>query len=159
MPGTVKQIKVLIGYPSDARAERDAIAEELEWWNEQVGSHRGVTLLRLRWPENAVATSVPGGDAQASFDQTVADATDILFAVFKFSAGSPTAEGHPSGTYQEIDHALKLGKPVHVFFHSGTPPVDTSSTEAMERSFVEIRRLREVRDLVEKRAMIKVVHN
>jgi len=152
-PSQVRQLKVLIGYPSDAKAERDAIASELDWWNEQVGAPRGISLLRLRWPENAVATSVPGGDAQASFDETVADQTDILFAVFKHSAGSPTQEGHPSGTYQEIDHALKAGRPVHVFFTSENAPVDQSNAEAMQRSFDRIRSVREVRRLLESRVL------
>jgi len=155
MSGNVEQIKVLIAYPSDAHEERDAIAKVFEVWNGQIGSHIGVNFLVLRWPQNAVATSVPGGDAQAAFDQTVADEADAVYAVFRYSAGTPTAEGYPSGTYQEIDHALKMSKPVHVFFHSGVPEPDNSSREALAKSFDEMTRLLDVRELVAKHVMFK----
>lgn len=85
----------------------------------------------------AVETSaVPqvGGRPQALINAQGVDDSDIVVALFGSRLGSPTGEA-VSGTAEEIERAVEVGKPVHVYFSSAPLPndVDVEQLAALRR--------------------------
>lgn len=75
-----------------------------------------------------------GSHPQALINAQGVDDSDIVFALFGGRLGSPTPEA-ASGTAEEVDRALGLGKPVHLYFSTAPLPndIDTSQLEALRR--------------------------
>lgn len=124
--------RVAIASPSDIPAARDAVEEALYSWNLLYAETREVLLLPWRWESSSVP--VLGDSPQRLINDQGIDSADILIALFGAKLGSPT-EDAISGTVEEIERALKAGKPVHVYFSTALLPndVDTNQLEMLRK--------------------------
>ncbi|VXB51767.1 conserved hypothetical protein [Arthrobacter sp. 9V] len=114
-------LSVMIASPSDLPDARNAVQEAIYGWNEANARNKGVVLQPWRWETSAVP--MVGGRAQALINTQGVDRSDIVFALFGSRLGSPTSEA-ASGTAEEIERAVELGKPVHVYFSNAPLPSD-----------------------------------
>lgn len=73
-----------------------------------------------------------GAHPQKLINAQGVDDSDIVFALFGGRLGSPTPDA-VSGTAEEIDRALRAGKPVHLYFSTAPLPhdIDTAQLEAL----------------------------
>ena len=123
----------MIASPSDVPEARDAVEGAIHSWNDANARTKQVILLPWRWETSSVP--LLGGHPQKLINGQGVDDSDIVFALFGGRLGSPTPDA-VSGTAEEIDRAVDLGKPVHLYFSTGPLPsnIDTAQLEAL-RSF------------------------
>lgn len=133
----------MIASPSDLVEARDAVEQALHDWNDANARSRGVVLHPWRWETSSVP--VAGGPPQSIINAQGVDDSDIMFALFWGRLGSPTPDA-VSGTAEEIDRALSLGKRVHVYFSKAALPNDVDT--------VQLDALRAFRKEMESRALL-----
>src|SRR6266481_6158050 len=116
----VKRIGVMIGSPSDAVEERQAITDTILRWNAFNRDDKGIILEPVKWETHAT----PGleGRPQGMINEELIPLSDFLIAVFRVRAGSPTGR-EISGTIEEIREFMSLGKYVAVYFYEGETSV------------------------------------
>lgn len=114
-------LSVMIASPSDLPEARNAVQDAIYEWNQANSRARNVILQPWRWETSAVPLA--GGRAQSMINTQGVDRSDIVIALFGSRLGSPTSEA-VSGTAEEIERAVDLGKPVHVYFSSAALPSD-----------------------------------
>ncbi|WP_298870588.1 DUF4062 domain-containing protein [uncultured Microbacterium sp.] len=119
-------LRVMIASPSDVPEARDAVERALYSWNASNSRNKKVVLVPWRWETSSVP--VLGGHPQALINGQGVDDSDVVFAMFGGRLGSPTPEAI-SGTVEEIDRALELGKPVHLYFSNGPLPRDVDPAQ------------------------------
>jgi len=121
MTRLARVLTVLIASPMDVAAYRDALERGVALWNRgPLARFLSVTLEVLRWEHDAVPM-LGAGDAQQVINQQLAEAADIVVAMFHSRLGRPT-ERHPSGTAEEIAVGVGRGVPVHVFVDKSPMP-------------------------------------
>lgn len=118
---TANALRVMIASPSDVPEARDAVERALYAWNDANAANKRVVLVPWRWETSSVP--VLGGHPQKLINAQGVDDSDIVFALFGGRLGSPTPEAI-SGTVEEIDRALELGRPVHLYFSTAPLPRD-----------------------------------
>jgi len=130
MPYTATVLRVMIASPSDVPDARDAVEKAIHGWNDANARTKGVILQPWRWETSAVP--VMGAHPQKLINAQGVDDSDIVFALFGGRLGSPTPDAI-SGTAEEIDRALELGKPVHLYFSTAPLPndIDTVQLDAL----------------------------
>lgn len=130
MPSNALVLRVLIASPSDLPDARDAVEQAVLAWNAEHGRKESVFIQTWRWETSAVP--ILGGHPQQLINAQGVDDSDIVFALFNARLGSPTPDA-VSGTVEEVDRALRMGKPVHLFFSTGQLPndVDTDQLNAL----------------------------
>ncbi|TFD68211.1 DUF4062 domain-containing protein [Cryobacterium gelidum] len=140
MAFTATVLRVMIASPSDIPEARDAVERAIHGWNDANSKTKHVVLLPWRWETSAVP--LLGGHPQKLINGQGVDDSDIVFALFGGRLGSPTLDA-VSGTAEEIDRALDLGKPVHLYFSTAPLPhdVDTAQLAAL-RAFKDDMQLR-----------------
>src|SRR5271157_4965996 len=119
MPRESIAYEVLIASPSDVASERHIVAEVVADWNSAHARTTGIVLQSRRWELNAVPQM--GERPQALINKQLVEEADILIGVFSSRLGTPTGVA-PSGTVEEVDHFVKLGKPVMLYFSTGPVP-------------------------------------
>ncbi|KLO63183.1 hypothetical protein AA983_07600 [Dermacoccus sp. PE3] len=130
MPYVATVLRVMIASPSDVPEARDAVENAVHGWNDANAKNKRVILQPWRWETSAVP--VMGAHPQKLINAQGVDDSDIVFALFGGRLGSPTPDAI-SGTAEEIDRALELGKPVHLYFSTGSLPndIDTAQLDAL----------------------------
>jgi hypothetical protein len=120
----------MIASPSDVQEARDVVEDAVTSWNAAHARSKGLILQPWRWETSAVP--VLGGHPQTLINSQGVDDSDIVFALFGGRLGSPTPD-FVSGTVEEIDRAVGLGKPVHVYFSTEPLPndIDTAQLDAL----------------------------
>ncbi|WP_245637890.1 hypothetical protein [Actinomadura rubrobrunea] len=120
----------MIASPSDVPEARDAVKKAIHGWNNANAQTKGVILQPWRWETSAVP--LLGAHPQKLINAQGVDDSDIVFALFGGRLGSPTPDA-VSGTAEEIDRALAMGKPVHLYFSTAPLPhdIDTAQLEAL----------------------------
>jgi len=133
VPFSAAVLRVMIASPSDVPDERDAVERAIHSWNDANARAKQVILLPWRWETSSVP--LLGGHPQKLINGQGVDDSDIVFALFGGRLGSPTPDA-VSGTAEEIDRAVDMGKPVHLYFSTAPLPsdIDTAQLEAL-RSF------------------------
>lgn len=119
MPRESIAYEVLIASPSDVASERHIVAEVVADWNSAHARTTGIVLQSRRWELDAVPQM--GERPQALINKQLVEEADILIGVFSSRLGTPTGVA-PSGTVEEVDHFVKLGKPVLLYFSTGPVP-------------------------------------
>jgi hypothetical protein len=114
--------KTMIASPSDVEAERAVIREMLSEWNTVHSDRRKVVLLAVGWETHSAPEM--GDRPQAIINKRVLRDCDLLVGVFWTRIGTATEE-YASGTVEEIEEHIKLGKPVMLYF-SAVPVVPDS---------------------------------
>jgi len=106
-------IEIILASPSDVEAEREIFREVIAEWNAINSRDKGIVLMPLSWESHS---SPELGDRPQQFisDRVLAHA-DILVGILWTRVGTPTGKAI-SGTIEEIEEHLKLGKPVMLYF-------------------------------------------
>ncbi|EJF35698.1 DUF4062 domain-containing protein [Actinomyces massiliensis] len=130
MPYVATVLRVMIASPSDVPEARDAVEKAVHGWNDANAMNKSVILQPWRWETSAVP--VMGAHPQKLINAQGVDDSDIVFALFGGRLGSPTPDAI-SGTAEEVDRALELGKPVHLYFSTAPLPndIDTAQLDAL----------------------------
>ncbi|MGA2618067.1 MAG: hypothetical protein ABSF26_10690 [Thermoguttaceae bacterium] len=112
----IRRFGAMIGSPRDAAAERQAVTEAILRWNAHSGRSMNVYLDPVRWETHVT----PGlkGRPQGMINEELIPQSDLLIAVFRSRAGSPTGVDE-SGTIEEIREFMRQGKYVVVYFYEG----------------------------------------
>lgn len=111
----MRRIGAMIGSPSDATDERQAITEAILRWN-AINRAKSIFIEPVKWESHAT----PGleGRPQGMINEELVPISDILVAAFRSRAGSPTGK-EVSGTIEEIREFMRLGKYVVLYFYEG----------------------------------------
>ena len=123
-------VLVVIASPGDAGEERAAVSSALFNWNILRGRREEVALLPWLWERHAIPKM--GDRPQAIINSQAVDQADIVVAFFDSRLGTSTGVD-VSGTAEEINRAVELGKHVHVYFSEEPLPrdVDPKQLEAL----------------------------
>ena len=121
-------VQMLIASPGDTHEERMAILSETSRWNGRHAKGRGFFLSP--WLYELHSTPILGDRPQAIINSQGVDKSDVVVAVFDSKLGTDTGVDI-SGTAEEINRALSLGIPGHVYFAKGELPRDVN-TEQLE---------------------------
>ncbi len=132
MTQTMIGVTILIASPGDALPERGAVRDRLTDWNLERGRREKVALLPWLWERHA--TAEVGDRPQALINGQAVDQADVVVAFFDSRLGTSTGVD-VSGTAEEINRAVQLGKPVHVYFSNEDLPrdVDPKQLAALKR--------------------------
>lgn len=120
-------LRVLIASPSDVKQERDEIESVIFEWNKRFAEETHVILLPSRW-EDDVTPSYGGSDPQQIINNQLINKCDILIGVFWTKLGTATSK-HLSGTLEEINIFIEMGKEVMLYFVDKDIPRQTDFSE------------------------------
>jgi len=123
-PATV--INVMIASPGDVASERQLIKSVIDEWNYVHSQHRSLVLMPMGWETHS--SPEMGERPQGIINKQVLKDCDLLIAVFWTRIGSPTGKA-VSGTVEEIEEHLKLGKPAMLYFSSAPVRPDSVDSE------------------------------
>src|SRR5260221_13867832 len=96
--------RVFFAAPSDVSEEREIARDILDEWNRQHGQQRLARVELVNWRTHARPAA--GKRPQALINKQAFDACDLVIAIFWSHFGL--------GTEEEINRAIKHGKPVLV---------------------------------------------
>jgi hypothetical protein len=116
----------MIGCPGDIQEEVKIAKTVINRWTSIHAEQRGMILLPINWDTDSYPEQ--GGHPQKILNRQLADKSDMLIAVFGSKVGSPTNTSS-SGTIEEIEHHIKAGKPVMLFFRKFNDITRISATE------------------------------
>lgn len=131
---------VIIASPSDVDDERVIVREVVHEWNSIHAEDRNTVLMPLGWETDS--SPAMGGRAQEIVNDQLLQRSDLLIAAFWTRIGSPTGEA-PSGTIEEIEKHISLGKPAMIYFSSApvrADSVDREQYDALQKFKVDCRR-------------------
>ncbi|GAB4078090.1 hypothetical protein [Nostocoides australiense] len=123
-------VNVLLAAPGDTDAARVAVLEEVARWNGRYAEGRGFVFSP--WSYVLHATPLLGDRPQAIINRQGVDKSDVVVAVFGTRVGTPTGVD-VSGTVEEINRAVELGKPVHVYFLNGNVNLSDVDPDELQR--------------------------
>ena len=125
----IQRLGAMIGSPGDAGAERDAVTKAILQWNAHSGRTMNVYLDPVRWETHAT----PGlkGRPQGMINEELIPQSDLLIAIFRSRAGSPTGLD-VSGTMEEIREFMRQGKYVVVYFYEGEVAIGDIDPEQLK---------------------------
>ena len=93
--------------------------EVIEDWNSANSRSSGITLQALRWEVDSSPSM--GARPQAIINTQMVRHADLLLGVFWTRIGTPTGLA-ASGTAEEIDQLVRMGKPVMLYFSEQNLP-------------------------------------
>jgi hypothetical protein len=117
---------ILIAGPSDVADEMDAAELAVSNWNDGHAGAMGLMMEARTWRTHGAPEL--GEDAQAILNRQMGDHCDAIIAIFGTRMGTPTPRAL-SGTAEEIDRFVAVGKRVMVYFSSGPIPREGFSAE------------------------------
>lgn len=123
---SAKVYRIMIGCPGDIQEEVKIAKTVINRWTSIHAEQRGMILLPINWDTNSYPEQ--GDHPQKILNRQLADKSDMLIAVFGSKVGSPTNTS-ASGTIEEIEHHIKAGKPVMLFFRKYNDITRISATE------------------------------
>jgi hypothetical protein len=126
MPQAMTGVLVVIASPGDAAEERATVRDALVDWNISRGRREGVALLPWLWERHAVPRM--GDRPQALINSQAVDQADVVVAFFDSKLGSATGVD-VSGTAEEINRGIDMGKSVHVYFSEEDLPRDVDQEQ------------------------------
>lgn len=129
---TANVYRIMIGCPGDVQEEVKIAKEVINHWTSIHAEQNHMVLLPIDW----IANSYPehGAHPQKILNKQLSDRSDLLIAIFGSRLGTPT-DTSLSGTIEEIEEHLKVGKPVMILFRRLN---DISNTSAEELSKLEL---------------------
>jgi hypothetical protein len=126
--GTI--FSVLIASPVDVTNEREVIRDILSEWNTMNSKNSHVILQPLGWESNVYP--VLGDRPQALINKQILEEADLVIGVFWTRIGTPTGD-YLSGSVEEIEKHLSLGKPVMVYFSNQPVRMDSVDPDQYEK--------------------------
>ena len=113
MPQNVTQYDLLISCPGDIVDELEIIENVVNRFNQQFTDILGISIRVKHWSKSGYAQS--GDKPQNLLNKQFALNCDAAVAIFWTRFGTPT-EGFGSGTEEEIENMLAMGKQVFMYF-------------------------------------------
>ena len=113
MPYTANVFKIMIASPGDVALERNILREVIHEWNDIHSEARKIVLLPVAWDTHA--SPEMGDRPQTIINKQVLEKCDLLVGVFWTRIGTDTGQ-YPSGTVEEIETHIKLGRPAMLYF-------------------------------------------
>ena len=123
---------VFIASPGDVSEERKIVREILYEWNAIHADERGIALLPLGWETHSAPDM--SGPAQSIINRQVLADSDLLVGVFWTRIGTATQD-YPSGTVEEIERHLAVGKPTMLYFSE--VPINPSRIDDEQRNVLK----------------------
>lgn len=108
-------VPIMIASPGDVIEERDVIRNVVHDWNDVNAQRSKVMLAALGWDSHS--SPELGARPQELINKRVLADCDLLIGVFWTRLGTPTGKS-PSGTVEEIEEHVALGKPAMIYFSS-----------------------------------------
>jgi len=130
MPQSITQYKCLITSPSDLVEERLKICETVNNWNAIIGSTLGLNIDPVRWETHALPDL--HAKPQTVINEQIVKNADFAIALFWSKIGTST-DNYDSGSIEEIEILLKLGKPVLLYFSLKPIPHDKLNPKELAR--------------------------
>lgn len=124
MPLKAQTFRILIASPSDLSEERQTVAHTIEEWNDLHAISERCVLLPVRWETHATPQS--NIRPQTALNRELVESCDALIGMFWTKLGTPT-DAAPSGTVEEIDKFVAVGKPALLYFSDR--PIDPSKLD------------------------------
>lgn len=138
--------RVLIASPNDVIPERKAISDTLHSWNALNSQTMGIVLLPIMWETHSAPEM--GSRPQEIINKQLVRDCDILIGAFWTRIGTHTGVAE-SGTVEEIDEFLKVGKQVMLYF-STAPVLPDSIDPSQYKKLVDFRNVCEKKGLIER---------
>ena len=138
-------IKIMIASPSDVREEREIIRDVIAEWNVINSEQKRIQLMPVGWESHSYP--IMGDRAQEIINYQLLKDCDLLVATFWTRFGSPTGFS-PSGTVEEIEKHLSLGKPAMIYFSNTPVPPDSVDD-------IQYKALREFKETCQKKGLIE----
>ena len=113
MSYNAKVFNVMIASPSDVASERSIVREVIYDWNAVHSNREGIVLLPVGWESHS--SPEMGTRPQEIINRQTLDKCDLLVGIFGTRIGTDTGE-YDSGTIEEIERHIALGKPAMVYF-------------------------------------------
>lgn len=135
--------RVLIASPSDLTEERQVATEAINEWNALHAVAESVILLPVKWETHATPQS--GIRPQEAINRQLVRGSDILVGMFWTKIGTSTGVAE-SGTVEEIDQFVAVGKPTLLYFSSR--PIDPNKIDLKQH-----RKLRTFKGTTYKKAL------
>jgi hypothetical protein len=126
MPYTANIFNVMIASPGDVASQRAIAREVIHEWNAVHSQARGIVLLPVGWESHS--SPEMGKAAQAIINEQVLEKCDLLVGIFWTRIGTPTAD-YASGSVEETERIIALGKPVMLYFSSQPVVLDAVDLE------------------------------
>lgn len=111
-----KEIKVydlLISCPSDVSESVEMLEKEVNQFNNFFGRKNNIIVRTRHWSKDSYSEF--GNQPQELLNKQIVDSSDMALGVFWTRFGTPT-ENYGSGTEEEIERMLSMGKQVFLFF-------------------------------------------
>jgi hypothetical protein len=121
---------IMIASPGDVASERAIVRDVVYEWNAVNSNSRKVVLLPVGWETHS--SPEMGAPAQTLINEQVLKRCDLLVGVFWTRVGTPT-ERHLSGTVEEIEEHISIGKPAMLYFSSQPVVLDTVDMDQVNR--------------------------
>lgn len=113
---------VMIASPGDVQIERNIVRDVVHEWNAVNAFARSTVLLPVGWETHS--SPLMGGHPQSIINWQTLKNSDLLIAVFWTRLGTPTPNA-ASGTVEEIEEHITLGKPAMIYFSSAPVAIDS----------------------------------
>lgn len=117
---------VMIASPGDVASERSITRDVVYEWNAVHSNSRKIVLLPIGWESHS--SPEMGASPQSIINNQILEKCDILVGVFWTRIGTATDE-YASGTVEEIERHIELGKPAMLYFSSQPVAMDTVDLE------------------------------
>jgi len=130
MPYNARILQVMISGPSDTSDLLNSAERTITHWNSLHGFNRKILVNPMHWTRNTLAQA--GKRAQDFINQDILFNSDALIAIFKNRFGSDTGK-YFSGTLEEIEESIKLGKQTMVFFSDEDVPRSLSGSSDLNQ--------------------------
>lgn len=121
---------VMIASPGDVASERAIVRDVVYEWNAVHSSSRKIVLLPIGWESHS--SPEMGASPQTIINNQVLERCDLLVGVFWTRIGTATDE-YASGTVEEIERHIKVGKPAMLYFSSQPVAMDTVNLEQVAK--------------------------
>lgn len=113
MPNSITVYDLLISCPSDVSKYVDILEKEVLHFNNFFGRFNNVIVRVRHWSRDSYSKF--GNPPQKLLNKQIVDSSDLALGVFWTRFGTPT-ENYGSGTEEEIERMLAMGKQVFLYF-------------------------------------------
>lgn len=113
MPSNITVYDLLISCPSDVSEYVDMLEKEIIRFNNFYGRSNNIIVRSRHWSKDSYSEF--GNHPQELLNKQIVDFSDMALGVFWTRFGTPT-ECYGSGTEEEIERMLTMGKQVFLYF-------------------------------------------
>lgn len=113
MPNNIIVYDLLISCPSDVAEYVDMLEKEVLHFNNFFGRSNNIIVRTRHWSKDSYSEF--GNPPQELLNKQIVDSSDLALGVFWTRFGTPK-ENYGSGTEEEIERMLAMGKQVFLYF-------------------------------------------